>query len=247
MLHYFGATNNYFEDFWQQVVESLPRVIGALLLLLIGYMIAKAVSALVGKTLQRSRLDEHVHSGQGGNVIQRAIPHPSNFAASITFWIIYLFAISVAVSALGIPALVEFVRGIYSYLPNVLAAILIFLAASAISALVATLAKNTMGDTPTGKVVATAGPLLVMGLAVFMILNQLKIAPEIVTLTYAALVGGMSLGMALAFGLGGREVAGRILEGLYDKGVRNKSAIADDFKKGGRNAKRNANEARENI
>jgi hypothetical protein len=57
-----------------------------------------------------------------------------------------------------------------------------------------------------------------MAIAVFMILNQLHIATAIVTITYAAVMGALALGMALAFGLGGRDVASRLLEDAYRKG-----------------------------
>jgi hypothetical protein len=57
-----------------------------------------------------------------------------------------------------------------------------------------------------------------MAIAVFMILNQLQIATDIVTITYAALMGAVALGMALAFGLGGRDVASRMLEDAYQRG-----------------------------
>jgi hypothetical protein len=75
-----------------------------------------------------------------------------------------------------------------------------------------------MGDTPTGRVVATAAPILVMTIATFMILDQLRIAEDIVVITYAALIGAVALGAALAFGLGGREVAAQMLRGAYVKG-----------------------------
>jgi hypothetical protein len=57
-----------------------------------------------------------------------------------------------------------------------------------------------------------------MGIAVFMVLNQLRIATDIVTITYAALMGAVALGAALAFGLGGRDVASRMLEEAYRRG-----------------------------
>jgi hypothetical protein len=63
----------------------------------------------------------------------------------------------------------------------------------------------------------------VMAIAVFMILNQLQIATDIVTITYAALMGAVALGMALAFGLGGREVASRMLEDAYRRGREERS------------------------
>jgi hypothetical protein len=65
-----------------------------------------------------------------------------------------------------------------------------------------------------------------------MILNQLRIAPEIVTITYAALIGGVFLAMALAFGLGGREVAAQMLGDAYDKGREQRGQVRRDVERG---------------
>lgn len=236
------TTRDYVGNFVNNIIDALPAFLGALAILIVGYIIAKILAAVVRKLLFRANLNQFVETGRGGNVIRRAVPNPTKFVAGLVFWLIFLFAISIAVSVLGIPALVDIVQGIYSYLPNIIAAVLIFLVASALSAGVVTLVTNTMGDTPTGKVVATAAPIIVMVLAVFMILNQLRIAPEIVTITYAALIGSAALGMALAFGLGGREVAGQIWQNLYDASQRNKGSIKADMQAGANNAKRRKDE-----
>jgi hypothetical protein len=157
---------------------------------------------------------------------------PSRLVGTIAFWAILLGTISLAVSVLGIDALTNFVAAIYAYLPNVLAAVLIFLVASAISAGVATLVTRTMGGTALGKIVATAAPILVMTIATFMILDQLMIAESIVTITYAGLIGAIALGSALAFGLGGREVAREMLQGAYEKGQENKEQYKRDLDQG---------------
>jgi hypothetical protein len=162
--------------------------------------------------------------GQGGNFVQRVTTSPSGLLGRIAFWAIFLGAISLAAAVLGIAALTGFVAAIWAYIPNVIAALAIFLVAGAISAAVAGLVSRTMGDTPLGKIVATAVPIVVMSIAVFMILEQLKIATQIVTITYAAIWGAIALGSALAFGLGGRDVAARMLEGAYDAGQRNKAS-----------------------
>jgi hypothetical protein len=237
-----SSAGDYLADFLHKIVAGLPAFLGAVLVLIVGYIIAKVLAKIVYAALDRAGLDRHLHSGKGGNIIQRAVPSPTSLMANLVFWFVFFLAVSMAVSVLGIPALVDLVRGIYSYIPNVIAALLIFMVAGAISAAVSTLVVNTMGDTPTGKVVATAAPILVMGIAIFMILNQLKIAPAIVTITYAALIGSAALGMALAFGLGGRDVAGRILGNLYEKGQQHKGTVAADFQKGGRTAKRRADD-----
>jgi hypothetical protein len=236
-------TSDYIDNFISDIVGALPEILGALLILLIGYIVAKVVSSIVRKALTKVGLNQYLQSATGGNIIQRAIPNLSGTVASIVFWALFLFAISVSVSALGIPALVDIVEGIYAYLPNVLAAFIIFLVAGAISGVVATLAANAMGDTPTGKIVASAAPVVVMGLATFMILNQLKIAPEIVTITYAGLVGTA----VLAFGLGGKDAASRMFMDLYEAGQRNKGRAVSDFKKGGRTAQVKARDIQEKL
>jgi hypothetical protein len=212
--------------------EWIPRLAGALLVLLIGFFVAKLVAKLLYRVLQRAGLDRALHSGQGGNFVQRVTDSPSGLLGRIAFWAVFLGAVSLAASVLGIAALTGFVAAIWAYLPNVVAALAIFLVAGAISAAVAGLVGRTMGDTPLGKIVSTAVPIVVMSIAVFMILEQLKIATQIVTITYAALWGAIALGSALAFGLGGRDVAARMLEGAYDAGQRNKAQFKRDLDQG---------------
>src|SRR5688572_27618713 len=188
-----------------------------------------------------------MHSGSVGQYVNKAAPDfsPSRVIGVIAFWFIFLGALSIAVSQLGIPALNTFVASIAAYLPNVIAALLIFVVAGVIAAAVGGLVARTMGDTPTGKVVGSVVPVLVMAIATFMILNQLKIAPEIVTITYAALIGGVFLAMALAFGLGGREVAGQMLGDAYDKGQAQRGQVRRDMEVGKERGKQDAARAKD--
>jgi hypothetical protein len=239
------SVGQYVSDFFTHIVNGLPKFIGALVIILVGYLVARAVAAAVHNMLGRAQLNQRLHAGKGGNFIQKAIPNPMGILASLTYWIIYLFAISLAVSVLGIPVLIDFVRAIYAYIPNVIAALLIFLVAGTVSGAVATLIANAMGDTPTGKIVGTAVPVVIMSIAGFMILEQLKIAPGIVLLTYGLILGAVSLGLALAFGLGGREVAGRMLGDLYDKAQANRGRVAADVHRGATRARNKADDLRD--
>jgi Conserved TM helix len=218
----------------------IPALLGALAILVIGYFVAKFVGKLVTRALRGAGLDETLRTGAGGSFVQKVTSSPSRVVGTLAFWAIMLGTISLAVSVLGINALTNFVAAVYAYLPNVLAAVLIFLVASAISAGVAALANRVMGGTSLGKIVATAAPILVMTIATFMILDQLKIAEDIVVITYAGLIGAIALGSALAFGLGGREVAGRMLEGAYEKGQANKEQFKRDLDQGMSRAKEEA-------
>ena len=224
----------------------LPKLLGFIIVLAIGWIVAKVVKGLVTKLLQKVGIDRALHSGSTGSYVNKVAPDlkPSSTIGSLAYWFIFLGAIAIAVSQLGIAALDNFVAAIGAYIPNIIAAVLIFVIAGAVAAAVGGLVARTMGDTPTGKVVGSVVPVLVMAIATFMILNQLQIAEEIVTITYAALIGGVFLAMALAFGLGGREVAGRMLSDAYDKGQEQRGQVRRDMEVGKERGKQDAERAK---
>ena len=202
------------------LIGFLPRLIGFLIILAIGYIIARIAKGIVTKLLEKVGIDRAIHTGTTGEYVNRVAPgfKPSSTIGAIVFWFLFLGALAIAVAQLGIGALDNFIAAVGAYLPNILVAVLIFVAAVALAGAVSTLVSRTMGNTPTGKIIGSVAPVLIMAIGTFMILDQLEIAPVIVTITYAALLGGMFLAMALAFGLGGRDVAGRMLSEAYDRG-----------------------------
>jgi hypothetical protein len=143
---------------------------------------------------------------------------PSNVIGRVAFWFVFALAILAAVSALGIAALSDAVASITAYIPNVIAALLILIVAIALAGAVSALVQRLMGGTMMGKLVQTVVPTLVITIALFMALVQLKIATQIVTATYVLVLGAIALGFALAFGLGGRDVARLMLMSAYENG-----------------------------
>jgi hypothetical protein len=221
-----NATDNFF--------AFLPNLLGFLILLLIGYVVAKLVQGLLRKILDKAGLDRHLHESSAHQYVERVLPgaSPSNGIARVAFWLVFAFFIVAAIGALKIAAVTDFMNQVLAYLPNVIVAIVIFVVAAAIAGAVAGGVAKVMGDTPTGKIVATVVPALVMVIAMFMILNQLKIAEEIVTIAFAAIMFAIALGLALAFGLGGRDVAARLLEDAHSKGREAKEQAKQDARTG---------------
>ena len=236
-----------FQDGLNRLFEYLPQLLGALLLLLVGYFVALGLKSVTRRALQRMRFDRALHTSPAGNAISRIVESPSRFVGKVVFWLVFLGFISLAVSALNLPALNDFIGAIYSYLPHVVAAVVIFLVASTISGLAVAFVQRVMGRTPFAKLISTVIPSLTMSIAVFMILNELMIAKEIVIITYTALIGAVALGLALAFGLGGREVAARLLDQAYEAGRRNAGAVKVEVERGKENAKREAKRAADNM
>jgi hypothetical protein len=198
----------------------LPRLAGALVILVLAILVAKVVRKLLLRVLPRTGMDRAVHSGATGQYVARYASgfHPSAVIASIVYWIILLFGVVLALTTLGIAALNDFLSVVVGYLPNVIAAILILVVAIALAGAIAGAVTKLMGDTALGKIVASVAPVLILTVAIFMALVQLQIAVPIVAGAFYITWGAIALGAALAFGLGGRNAAQRILDNAYERG-----------------------------
>lgn len=225
-----------FENAMGNIVEFLPNILAAILILIIGGIIASALARLTRKVLQRLRFDRVIHSSAAGTMVSRVIESPVYFTARIVFWLIMIGTISLAITALNLPVLNDLLGAVYGYIPNIIAAVIIFLIASAISAGAAQFAQRIMGNTAMSRLVSAAIPAVTMSLAVFMILNQLGVATDIVNILFTAIVGAVALGLALAFGLGGRDVA----RGLLEQAADNARAKQEEVKQAAENARRSA-------
>lgn len=214
-----------------QFFTWLPRLVGALVILLIGWLVARVVARIVSKALQSAGTDRALSSGRAGTYKQQFAPslQPSGVIATVVFWFIFGWAILLAISTLGIQALTNAVASVVGYLPNVVAAILILLAAVAIAGAVGGLASRLAGGTMLAKLVQTIVPALVITIALFMALVQLKIATQIVVATYVLVLGAIALGFALAFGLGGRDVARQMLQNAYASGQEALPQLRDEM------------------
>jgi len=188
----------------------LPNVLGFLVVLLITYLVARILRTVVSKALSAVKLDESLAKTPAGGAVDKISPggKPSRLIGAIVFYFIFLIGLTAAFGALEIPAVTDFIKQVLSYLPNIVAAVLIFVIAAALAGAIAGVVAKTMGDTPTGKLVETVVPGVIMAIAGFMVLTQLRIAPQI---------GMLAVAGALAFGLGGRDVAARIWSDAYDR------------------------------
>jgi hypothetical protein len=227
----------------------VPNLIAFLLIVVVGYFVAKLVGGIVRKVLEKLGLDRALHESDAGQYVERLSPgaSPSNGVGRVAFWILFAFVLTAAIGALKIPAVTAFMNQVLAYLPNVIAAIVIFVVAAALAGAAGGAAAKLMGDTPTGKLVATVVPTLVLVIGLFMVLNQLKIAEEIVTVTFTVLLASLGLGLALAFGLGGRGVAGRLLDDAYEKGRKQHGQVKQDMQTGKERAQAQAERGKAKV
>jgi hypothetical protein len=137
--------------------------------------------------------------------------------ANLIFWSVMFAVLLVAASSLGLDSLARLFSELVSYIPSVIAAIVIVLVGIVLGDFVDGLIRASAGALHGGPTLARVGRAGVVLLAVFMALQTLGVAPDIVTTAFAILFGAIALAIALAFGLGNRDLAGEVTREWYER------------------------------
>jgi len=197
--------------------ELIPALLGALIIVFAGYLLAKVLSRLVDRGLRRIGLNNMLARGGVMEAVERSGAHlnPTRVLSNLVFWLVMFAVILVAANALGLESLASVFGELVSYIPSVIAAIVIVLVGIVLGQFVGGLIAASAGALHGGRALARVGSGGVILIAVFMALQELGIATDIVTTAFAILFGAIALALALAFGLGGRELAGEITREWY--------------------------------
>ncbi|HVE77702.1 MAG TPA: mechanosensitive ion channel [Gemmatimonadaceae bacterium] len=204
-------------DSFAQIWAFVPALVGALVILFAGYLLARLLETGVERAMRRVGLNRALERGGVMAAVERSRSHvnPTRVLANLAFWLVMFVVILVAADALGLRTLTEVFAELVSYIPSVIAAIVIILIGLVLGGFVSGLIAASAGGIHGATALARVGRGGVIVLAVFMALQQLGVATDIVTTAFAILFGAVALAMALAFGLGNRELAGEVTREWY--------------------------------
>jgi hypothetical protein len=191
------------EDAWSDIASFVPKFIGFLIILLVGYFVAKFIAKAVGAILERVGFDKAVERGGIKKVLDKSEYDASDIVGKIVFYALFLIVLQMAFGVFGSNPISDLLEGVIAYLPKVIAAILIIVIASAIGAAAREVIDASLGELSYGKSLANGVGVAILVVGTFAALNQLQIAPAIVTgLFYAvlAIVVGVTV---IAVGGGG--------------------------------------------
>lgn len=200
-------------------LSAIPLVIGALLILAIGWIISNLVARLVRELLARAGADRLFaeHGGEVYGKTSREIK-PSVVTSEIVKWIIRFIFLVAAANVLGMPQVSLLLNQVLLWIPNLLVAAVILLVAPLIGRFL-----RGLIEVGAGNMGFTNAPLLgriaevaVIAFAVLIAIDQIGIAADLLNILFMGVVGALALAFGLAFGLGGRDVAARITEGWYE-------------------------------
>jgi small-conductance mechanosensitive channel len=203
-------------------LSYIPQLIGALIILIVGYIVAKVLQAVVGRVLQGIGFDRWMERGGIKQFFDRAETNqtPASILGALVFWFVFIIAITMAADALGIPQVSVILAQLIAYIPQIIAAILILILAALLANFISGIVRGATGS----NVLASIAQYAIIVYAVFAALTQLGVAVQLTANTFLIVLGAVALAAALAFGIGGRELARDILEKAYNRS----DEVADD-------------------
>ncbi|HVA58226.1 MAG: hypothetical protein WBQ26_13445 [Gemmatimonadaceae bacterium] len=207
------------DSFAQVFTDFLRPLGGAAIILFAGYLVAKLLQRVVERFLRRIQLNQILERGGVLEAVERggSHPNPARAVAGFAFWLMMFAVILVAADALGLPSLANVFSELVSYIPSLIAAVIIILVGIVLGRFVGGLIAASAGALTGGRMLAHVGRGGVILLAVFMAVQELGIATDIVSTAFAILFGAVALALALAFGLGNRDLAAEVTRQWYDR------------------------------
>ena len=200
---------------------AIPRIIGFLVILIIGWFIAGLLASAVAALLRAVRFNDLAQSsGFSGFVRNMGVrKDASGMLADIVKWFVRLIVLVVAFDALGLPAVSQVLQQFLLWIPNLVVAVVVLV--------IAGLAANALGNLVRGStasagftnpdLLASIARIAVWAFGIVVAVNQIGVAQELVNTLFMGFVGALALAAGLAFGLGGRETAAQIVDGWYSQ------------------------------
>ncbi|MBZ9577652.1 hypothetical protein KJA13_01275 [Patescibacteria group bacterium] len=210
------------KNLWQGFIDFIPNLIGAIIVFLIGWLISIAVGRLIAEILKRIKFNRIFERGGWKTALEKAEikVDASAFIGAIIKWVLLIVFLAAAVEILGFNQLTIFLtQKVLPFLPNVVVAAFIFVVAVIIADILEKVVRATVEGAKIGygQLVGAIVRWSIWVFAILIILSQLGIGETFMADLFRGIVVMIVLAIGLAFGLGGKDVATEILQGLRDK------------------------------
>ena len=203
----------------RQLMAFVPSILGALIILLVGGLIAKGIEQIIIRALKMVTLDKVADQIQLSTVLAKGgiRRRLSELIGAIVYWIIMLAFVMTALNALQLTVAAELFQRIVEFLPNVIASVFILIVGVFASAFLATTVRTAASNSGLAQahLLGQATQTIVVIFAAVAALEQLHI--QFVGEVFLIILGGVSLGSAIAFGLGCKDLAGRWVSGIVEQ------------------------------
>lgn len=197
------------------VLTFIPKLIGFLVIILIGWIVATLVSKAAVALLRKIGFDKFADRIGLSRFDQRMGVQldPAGVLGKVIYWFLFLIFLIPALNSLGLTSVSNILNSIIAYIPNVFVAIIVLFLGALLATFVSDIVRGAMSGTGIGNasIFANIARWAIILFAAIIALEQLQIAPSLMNILFTAVVGAVAIAFGLAFGLGGRETAQRLL------------------------------------
>jgi hypothetical protein len=188
-------------DAWRQIAAFVPKLIGFIIVLVIGWIVAKLLEKAVDKVLERVGFDRGVERSGLGRMLQRSRYDASSLIGKLVYYAILLITLQFGFGLFGPNPISDLLSAIVGWLPKAIVAIIIIVVAGVIARAVSDLISGALGGTRYGRWIAIAASVFIWALGIIAALNQMGIATTVTTPVLIAVLA--TVGAILAIGVGG--------------------------------------------
>ena len=208
------------QNLWVAVIGFIPSLLGALIIFIIGLVVASGLASLVEKLIAAVKLDNFLRKVGFEEYTKRANLELNSgyLLGQIVYWFLVLVFFSAASDILKFYALSNFVKDVLTYLPNLIIAVLVMVVALVAANLIKKIVKaSVMGaKVNAAKFLSSASWWVIVVFGLLISLNQLGVAIAIINTVITGLIAMLALAGGLAFGLGGKEYATHLLNKMRE-------------------------------
>jgi hypothetical protein len=202
-----------------QILSIMPGLALSLIILAAGFLVARTLERLVDGYLDRMHFDREAAKWGVTEAVERSgAGGPTRVVGKLLFWLVMLVVILLASSALGVPNIGDLFANLVGYVPTVFAAIIVIILGIILGEFVRALILASAGGVEGVPFLAQVAKVVVVIISVFMALQQVGVAADIVTTAFTLILGAAALAVGLAFGLGNTALAGEVTRRWYEAG-----------------------------
>jgi len=209
------------QSFGHKLMGAIPSVIGAILILLIGWLIARLLSGGISKLLKVVKFDELAEQIKFTDFLSKANVEitPSGLIGRFVYWILILLVITSASDAMGWDAVSNEISKLIGYMPNLLIAIIIFIVGTYIATFVRDVIKGATGSLgiSTGKLISSVVFYLLFIVVTLTALNQAGVDTSIITSNLLMILGAILAAASISYGFASKDLLANIMASFFNR------------------------------
>jgi len=208
-------------SFWTELASFIPQLLGAIIALVLGWMLAKLARTGVMRLLTLLKFDKATEKSGLESFMKHAELELSvaSVIGNLVYWLIILVMIVTVANSLGLSMVAELFNKVVLYIPNVIVAILVLVFGTILARFINRMVfawLNNM-EFEGALTVSTFSEYAMLVFVFFMAMEQLQIANELLTAAFIISFGAVGLAFAIAFGLGAKDWAGKVVEKVVEQ------------------------------